>query len=92
MSERKYTAADIDSMRRSILMMIPVGQPFQSSEIEDQLRTYLSNDVDPEELARQAGHVADLHRKADESLRRQIRKENVERRWSSGRKGARKKK
>jgi hypothetical protein len=57
MAERRYTVAEIDRMRSALrLIIIRPNTNYYPDEmerkIEDQLRTYMLNGTDPEELDR----------------------------------------
>ncbi len=55
MSERRYSFEEINRMRTALnyLLMAPFGID-NKAQVEDQLRTYMINGTDPEELEQQA--------------------------------------
>lgn len=49
MSERKYSVSEIDRMRQALLSICGMDRDFLGP-VEEQLRTYMLNGTDPEEL------------------------------------------
>jgi hypothetical protein len=66
MAERKYSLSEIDAMRMALqCLLIHPGVPYQpvekTKEIEEQLRTYMINGTDPEELTKAAARRSITH-------------------------------
>lgn len=59
MTERKYSVAEIDRMRRDVSTIANLGgQAFEGAAvIEGRLRTYMLNGTEPEELSAEAERI-----------------------------------
>lgn len=76
MEPRKYSVAEIDKMRSAVAAKMWFGA--SDTVIEDRLRTYMANSVDPDELDASAAPARKAHedhlQRMHEIMLRQIEK------------------